>query len=91
MYFKAREQLIHTKNAFMHLRAEREYEREELLLDEFDLICAYEQKLAEVARLLNILYKARTEVGLQQMQNYNIRMVTDNFEEFARTLWLRSI
>jgi hypothetical protein len=48
--------------------SEREYELEELLLDEFDLINAYKHKVAEVARLRNILDQAG-QTTQQKAQN----------------------
>ena len=67
------------------MRPNVEYEREELLLDEFDLIDAYKQKVAEVSRLRNIVDKVETERIFQRMRPHNISMVPDNYEEFART------
>jgi hypothetical protein len=49
LFFEARLQLFRATNALAHLQAEREYEREELLLDKFDLVDAYTQKVAEAA------------------------------------------
>ncbi len=91
LYFEAREQHFRATIALAHLQAEREYEREELLLDEFDLIDAYKQKVAEAARLRNILDEAESENFFQRMRPHNISIVPDNHEEFARTGRSRSI
>ncbi len=62
LFFEAREQLFRATNALAHLQAEREYEREELLLDEFDLIDEYKQKVGpEATWLRSILDKVETE------------------------------
>jgi hypothetical protein len=44
------------------------YEREDLLLEVFDPIDAYKQKVVEVARLLRINAKAETELFTQLMR-----------------------
>jgi hypothetical protein len=55
------------------------------MLDEFELIDAYKQQVAEVAWLRNILDKAEIERFFQRMRPHNISMVPENYEEFART------
>jgi hypothetical protein len=99
LYFEARKQLFRARNALTHLQAEQECEREELLLDEFDLIDAYKSRRRR--RLLGCgIYSTLSRQGGNQallsadvaaLWPHNISMVADNYEELAHTGRSRSI
>lgn len=84
LYFEARQQLQQATNSLVRERVQRQWERDELVVDDFDFVLAYEKQRDQIRCLQNMIRERKDYAPWW-------RRVPSDVEEFARAGRPRSI